>query len=450
MRLTAVIGFALLISASATRPGPYRGFASSDPRELVFGIELTVEGATCAAYLPSGQIKGLISVKGGQEHSDLMRSWHDISLKAAIQPTTTKEFLIAEFPKASREHVREVENEWQDHFTVTWSEWLYDKLGLSSKTNDDLFALDYYQGDEATAILTTTMSDLRNATWKLLANNTELHLPVRPFAELALPGWFFKRMSHFDEEVLKEEPHLVNDTYIGAWHLRALTERISTAVHHAGFRRSVDDVPGEIMSYHAKGELLLGPLAAPKLAIQQATSVPCPAERFVELEDCMEQRKYPTPLTALIDRTTAAGSDWTSLWIQDERAHMADPGIWQSRTHKIPTASSADETSRIFETMSSDIRSALSDRSSLNASIAVVLTGDSWSPESENSLELSLALHNISYQLVHSQEQPFLAAIGAAEEARYEVDGKYICHLQLPDEAYQHGKNTSSDESREL
>lgn len=144
-----------------------------------------------------------------------------------------------------------------------------------------LYAIDFYSGDRATEVLAQTFKALHDAAWLKLSMDGQHAQKCMPSAEIALPSWFFTKMSPFPDGY---QPH-GSDLSIRASHLETLNYRISTALHRAGFRRSPSSRPQEVLWEHNSGDRsaqLVGRGIAPYISMHSLKIIDSQRARFEE------------------------------------------------------------------------------------------------------------------------------------------------------------------------
>ena len=179
---------------------------------------------------------------------------------------------------------------------------------------ETLFAMDFFQ-DEATLVLSETLSQLREAALLTLNTDGRSDLPYRPYAEIALPSWFFAELPLFPDD--DKESELASEMYIGSNRVLSLTRRISTAVHRSGFRRCIDKCLDKIMAKHTQGILAGGPMVASAAALQTAHLGVCGGD-LSGMENCMVKKQRQKPRnSASISWETANNEGFVSLWVEN-------------------------------------------------------------------------------------------------------------------------------------
>jgi hypothetical protein len=310
-----------------------------------------------------------------------------------------------------------VQNEWerQNPSIETWRDRLDRFLGRRRRSSLEkyyaYYALDYYEDDEATEILTTTLQPLRDVVLSVL-NTTEFPQFDRPLVDIAIPGWLFQKVPLFRDE----DENFPREMYITAHSRRHFTSRISTAVHRTGFRLSSDTDPMNIMRAHFNGDRTGGPLAAPDMALRQAFSSINETSRTL----------------ALVKWETLGNNSLVSVWVENvDRRYLEDQASFTSLT--IPAGSSGGEVLALLSTIARAVKHAkmeLDTSDGISGGVpSALLAGSKWTFDS--SAQLESLLPDLEFKTM--QDVGPLVALGAAKQARDLYSWYFVgCELEEP------------------
>lgn len=400
--------------------------------EPVLGLELGMGGAKSAVSLPDGSFQGLTTVNGSEGYIKLMETWYNLAVDSDASPTAASMAMERSYPIATLEHTQAIQRDWEIVLagsSLPWLEKVRYALGWKRRDLETLYALDYYQHDESTAILAQTLAELQMQTFAALRTaNPATVLPSRPYAEITLPSWIFAQLPLFQDD---EDAELATQAYIGTSHLSTLTDRISAAVHRAGFRRTVENDPLLIMSAHTKGVRIGGPPPAPGMAINQALLGVCGGHtskaKACLAKACLARRQALAPFTAAALLKDSAGAhEFVGLWLQSVNGGFDNAA---GRHWKLDRGRSPARLSEVFGEVAQTIlnggngahrnvtSSGIPPKSATSQHTRLI-TGPDSSPALTSLLEVALTDHGVQYLLAEDGFSGVSAAIGAAEEAR--------------------------------
>ncbi|KAF2170401.1 hypothetical protein M409DRAFT_51446 [Zasmidium cellare ATCC 36951] len=407
-----------------------------DPRrggsdfESVFGIELTLDGASSAVSLPDGSLVGLATVQGGEGYVNLMRDWYRICTAENATREEKKVLAASRYPDLDAEEINAVHQAWNTfHESASRPSW--DRLNILlgmfdsySPNLETLYTQTFFAEDKSVRILERVLSNLHQATMQALANVTSFEAADRPYTEIALPGWMFNNILAISDD----PPEPPNFTLVLSFDYFPLTRRISVAAHRAGFRRSVMDGPKQIMGHHYKGAHLEGPRPGLAMAIRSAAKGIC--EMSIAGREYCEVKPYgtcsPRELVAVVDQHFVNGTDWIMLWLQDCGTHGVGFVRWKTWSLSRTGTDYEDDRGRILNEMAVEIAKAAqglegSPQNESYEKLSLLLTGGKGleGPLLSAALEKS-QMHDLKVEVVRGEEDQFLAAIGAAEVARYD------------------------------
>lgn len=396
---------------------------------LVFGIDLAMDGATSAVSLPDGRIVGLATVKGGQDYVSLMRDWHEICTRKGATQEEKKELALSFYPAPSageREALHKAQRAFEEASPTSWGrlDWLQDLFLGDRRDLESFYTQTYFKDDEAVHIISSVLSGLREATLLALDKETSLPIPKRPYTEIALPGWLFTNIIHLQDDGKPIDKHL---TYVSAANYREFGRRASVAAHRAGFRRSVEDDPKQIMSLHSQGDHILGPPPGPSMAIRSAVNGTCKKtsdeEKTCQFKTRQEQEQH-LQLVALIDYRRLDDTDVVTLWLQDSLGTHPRHVDWLSWKVSKDEEHKHHEQQLVVDRIATEIQKAANGLNTVlqvnpDEEISILLTGERWLDSSLPNLLASPQLENVGVRVVHGEEDPFLSAVSVAEAARY-------------------------------
>lgn len=258
------------------------------------------------------------------------------------------------------------------------------------------------------------------------------HQEQMPFAEVALPSWFFTKVPEVYGDVELQEGSLTITTA----HLQPLTTRITTALHRAGFRRSATKEPRAIMSAHGERSMgtvrFGGPGFAPLAALQQSTSGP------------------NKPLASVVVEWIVAGElEWLSVWFDPFTAGTANQWLGCSRWRTWKAIPADEIPIGPAEYIAHALKSVAGAPD--KAGLEVTLKGEGWCAATKGVLQYALTAHNLSYDIVDPVISDYAAALQMAREARETLTGYFACFLPGPSpEDLEPAGQAAAKEDREL
>ncbi|KAK4495072.1 hypothetical protein PRZ48_013399 [Zasmidium cellare] len=425
----------LIIIASVWWDDPRR---SGNNFELVFGIELSMNGASSAVSLANGSLVGLATVAGGEKYVDLMRDWYQICTMDNATREEKKTLASQRYPDVSSDDyttVRKAEDAF--HKSASWPSWgraniLWMMFDWFPPDPEELYAQTFFAEDEAVSILEPVLKKLHEATMLALSNVTDIPAANRPYTEIALPGWMFNNRPMFADE---DPPEIF---YVAAFDYRPFIRRVSVVAHRAGFRRSVTDQPREIMFHHDRGAHPSGPPPAPDMAIRAVVNGTCEMSA-VGRKNCEVRPNSPCSpdeLLAVIDRQSVDGTDLIMLWMQKCSTFAPKYVRWSSWDMSRTRINHEQSQRQILEEIATEIGIAAEGvdgiaQDSSRDELSLLLTGDKWLEGTLLAEFLkSSHLQNLTVEVVHGEQDQLLVAISAAEVARYEWFTHNVMHVE--------------------
>ena len=410
--------------------------------EPVYGIEITMSGAHAAVSLPNGSLVPAASVQGDSEYQDLMAEWFGLCTSVHVDHTNTsmlKERVEAAFPHPTAASKIEVGQSRQRHWSgkkLSWSLWIMWKLGRWAPDVRELYALDDYPNDRATEILAHTLRNLHDAALLDLKSAGQMEEHPMPFADFALPSWFFTKVPELHGDAELHEGGLI----ALSGHLAALTSRISTALHRAGFRRSATASSDDIMRMHAEGRGTLhigGSGMAPVHAEQEPSTLRCDHDSFEASSECVMESSAPRCDTcaarAVLEWTGAGQTEYMSAWYTLYKVGSQDLAFSCWHTWKIPTQQKHSPYARpvFFNDLVAFLTQAWKDTSGVPviATLGVAFRGNRWSAAARDALQQSLREQNVSHMVRGSLVSEYAVASEMATRARMILTGYLACKV---------------------
>lgn len=235
-----------------------------------------------------------------------------------------------------------------------------------------------------------------------------------PFAEIALPSWFFTKVPQVYGD---DQLHEGGLTVISS-HLQALTTRITASLLRAGFRRSATPDPHSIMSAHGEGSRgtvrFGGPGFAPLPALQQSTL------------------GFSNHAAAVVlELMTADGYEWVSVWCNPLNAGAANQWFGMSRWRTWKSSSVDDTLGETAEFIGQVWENVAGARG--KARLKVALKGQSWLRETEDTLQQALTARKMPVDVVDPLISDHAAPLRMVREAREILTGYFACNVPGPE-----------------
>ena len=437
---TAMLAYALAGILLATC---YASSLLVPTEQPIFGIELTMNGAHAVSSLANGSLTPSATVQGNVAYRSHMSRWYELcntgdmngpdlgKITARVQNV----FPIRHGPQGCG--LNHVWNVFLTGTDLSWWMWMAWKVGWHKRDPADLYALDCYQQDPATAIIADLLSELHHKAIENLRKTGAGDEPLRPFAEMTLPSWFFAAMVGYPEYQV---------FWIQSRNVEQLVARISTAIHRAGFRRSFHDYPLSIIREHHTGafsSLPPPPYHAPYYIMQHENYEQCADndEPFTVPGSC---RRYKHGdqfgATAAIDRTIAGSEESLSVWYEPHVGRQRNLSNTFWKTWKI---SGIGDVSRLewrhgFEDVAEYVAGAWKPTAKLvpKGVLQLLLTGNGWAEDAVQSLHLALQALDVRYSTTMVSQ--YAAAAALAEESRGALENVDVCRLWV--DMYAYGK----------
>lgn len=320
------------------------------------------------------------SLHGTATYQDLMGEWFSLCTRDDESGRTL-------YPLPDLNRLRNVQHSWSvflDNRHLSWLEKAQYRLGWKRRDVEKVLDLDFFVDDHATEVLTEL---LIGAADKHLAENGDETINKRPYVVMALPNWFFKNeVISFDNPAIGASAM----TEVSAESAGNFTQRISTALHRAGFRQSAEPDLTEMIHKHHRGERSTGPVPATEAFILQALGGSCAGDLSF-FEYCQRKRRngIACPVVALsIDMIGA--NLWLPIRVDDSKGYP-EHRVW---TQYWPIHSTSP-TQPLFTAMIDSFTKAARDLSIIIESddcpIEVLLRSTGWSETSMDNLQTAVS-----------------------------------------------------------